>query len=90
MAKPFSADYSESFLLTTVNALTLPFISEHYWLSRNAGLDALYRDGSAQRDSHDAYDLNDISNQKEPRDTVTDYSECLLMATVHASPLSFL
>lgn len=40
--------------------------------------------------SHDTYDLNDTRNQREQRDTVTDYSECLLMGTTLASPLNLL
>lgn len=36
----------------------------------------------------DTYDLNDTRNHREQRDTVTDYSECLLMGTTLASALN--
>ena len=68
--------------------LLCPVLKEHYRLTSKSGSDALYHDGSAQRDSHDRYDLNDTRNQREQRDTVTDYSECLLMGTPLASPLN--
>lgn len=70
--------------------LLCPVLKEHYLLASKSGLDAVYHDGSAQRDSHDTYDLNDTRNQREQRDTVTDYSECLLMGTTLASPLNLL
>ncbi len=68
--------------------LLWPVLKEHYRLASKSGLDAVYHEGSAQRDSHDTYDLNDTRNQREQRDTVTDYSECLLMGTTLASPLN--
>ena len=68
--------------------LLCPVLKEHYRLASKSGLDVVYHDGSAQRDSHDTYDLNDTRNQREQRDTVTDYSECLLMGTTLASPLN--
>ena len=70
--------------------LLCPVLKEHYRLASKSGLDAVYHEGSAQRDSHDAYDLNDTRNKKEQRDTVTDYSECLQMVTILASPLCLL
>jgi len=68
--------------------LLCPFLKEHYRLASKSGLDAVYHDGAAQGDSHDRYDLNDTRNQREQRDTVTDYSECLLISTILASPLN--
>lgn len=68
--------------------LLCPVLKEHYWLASKSGLDAVYHEGSAQRDSHDTYDLNDTRNHREQRDTVTDYSECLLMGATLASPLN--
>lgn len=66
--------------------LLCPVINQHYRLTSNPGLDAVDHDGSVQRVSHDTYDLNDTSHQKEQRDAITDYSECLLIVTVLASP----
>ena len=70
--------------------LLCPVLKEHYRLTSNSGLDALYRDGSVQRISHDTHDLNELSYLRDQRDTVTDYSECLQIVTILASPLCLL
>ena len=55
--------------------LLWPVLKEHYRLASKSGLDAVYHEGSAQRDSHDTYDLNDTRNQES--------SVTLLLITVN-------
>ena len=71
-----------------MNAFALPCSQRALPTGQQIRAGAVYHEGSAQRDSHDTYDLNDTRNQREQRDTVTDYSECLLMGTTLASPLN--